>query len=263
MDRRPKRSGADLREDFSTRFESAKIISAFSHAVDRPMGQSCCRPWNRPQREETMAAKGREPNSVDQTLPPAKLATLGLQHVLVMYAGAVAVPLIIAGALGLPAEQRAVLISADILACGLASLVQSRHFRLGRADARADRRRQGSRRRGLPSDLAAAHRLRRGHQRRACSLSLRRAHELTDPSLSCRRHRLDHSRHRRVADADRRRLGRGAAHGSSYRRRRLQGHDCEPEPRRARRIRPVADRAPRHSRRQQVRQGVSSPTFLC
>ncbi|MDE3176423.1 MAG: purine permease, partial [Pseudomonadota bacterium] len=49
----------------------------------------------------------------------------GLQHVLVMYAGAVAVPLIVAGALGLPPEQRAILISADILACGLASLVQS------------------------------------------------------------------------------------------------------------------------------------------
>jgi xanthine permease len=35
------------------------------------------------------------------------------------------VPLIIAGALGLPPEQRAMLISADILACGLATLVQS------------------------------------------------------------------------------------------------------------------------------------------
>ena len=33
--------------------------------------------------------------------------------------------MIIAGALGLSAEQRAILISADILACGLASLVQS------------------------------------------------------------------------------------------------------------------------------------------
>jgi uric acid transporter len=62
---------------------------------------------------------------VDERLPPARLAALGLQHVLVMYAGAVAVPLILAGALGLTPEQRALLISADILACGLASLVQS------------------------------------------------------------------------------------------------------------------------------------------
>ena len=67
-------------------------------------------------------------NPVDQMLPPPQLAALGLQHVLVMYAGAVAVPLIIAGALGLPADQRAILISADILACGLATLVQTLGF---------------------------------------------------------------------------------------------------------------------------------------
>jgi uric acid transporter len=65
---------------------------------------------------------------VDELLPPPRLAALGLQHVLVMYAGAVAVPLILAGALGLAPEQRALLISADILACGLASLVQSLGF---------------------------------------------------------------------------------------------------------------------------------------
>jgi NCS2 family nucleobase:cation symporter-2 len=58
-------------------------------------------------------------------LPPPRLAALGLQHVLVMYAGAVAVPLILAGAAGLPPDQRAFLISADILACGLATLVQA------------------------------------------------------------------------------------------------------------------------------------------
>jgi len=64
-------------------------------------------------------------SGVNDMLPPAKLATLGLQHVLVMYAGAVAVPLIIAGAVGLPDHQRAMLISADILACGIASIIQS------------------------------------------------------------------------------------------------------------------------------------------
>ena len=36
---------------------------------------------------------------VDEILPPPKLFTLGLQHVLVMYAGAVAVPLIVGRAL--------------------------------------------------------------------------------------------------------------------------------------------------------------------
>ena len=65
---------------------------------------------------------------VDEILPAPRLAALGFQHVLVMYAGAIAVPLIIAGALGLTAEQRAVLINADILACGLASIVQSIGF---------------------------------------------------------------------------------------------------------------------------------------
>ena len=64
-------------------------------------------------------------NPVDAVLPVPRLAALGLQHVLVMYAGAVAVPLIIAGALGLPPEQRAILINADLLACGLATLIQA------------------------------------------------------------------------------------------------------------------------------------------
>ncbi len=67
-------------------------------------------------------------NAVDEILPPPRLAALGLQHVLVMYAGAVAVPLILAGAAGLPPDQRAFLISADILACGLATLVQAFGF---------------------------------------------------------------------------------------------------------------------------------------
>jgi NCS2 family nucleobase:cation symporter-2 len=62
---------------------------------------------------------------VDEVLAPPKLLALGLQHVLVMYAGAVAVPLIIGGALKLPKEQVALLINADLLAGGLATLVQS------------------------------------------------------------------------------------------------------------------------------------------
>ena len=61
---------------------------------------------------------------VDEMLPVPKLLALGLQHVLVMYAGAVAVPLIIGRALKLPPEDVAFLISADLFACGLATLVQ-------------------------------------------------------------------------------------------------------------------------------------------
>jgi len=48
--------------------------------------------------------------------------------VLVMYAGAVAVPLIIGRALSLPPEQVAFLISADLFACGIATLVRSIGF---------------------------------------------------------------------------------------------------------------------------------------
>lgn len=62
---------------------------------------------------------------VDEKLPSGKLAALGLQHVLVMYAGAVAVPLIVGRALRLTPEQVAMLISADLFCCGLVTLVQS------------------------------------------------------------------------------------------------------------------------------------------
>ena len=64
----------------------------------------------------------------DENLSLPKLFTLGIQHVLVMYAGAVAVPLIIGRALKLQPEEVAFLISADLFACGLATLVQSIGF---------------------------------------------------------------------------------------------------------------------------------------
>lgn len=62
---------------------------------------------------------------VDERLPAGKLGALGLQHVLVMYAGAVAVPLIVGRALKLSPEQVAMLISADLFCCGLVTLIQS------------------------------------------------------------------------------------------------------------------------------------------
>ena len=65
---------------------------------------------------------------VDRVLPAPILGALGLQHVLVMYAGAVAVPLIVGRALKLPPEQVASLISADLFACGIATLIQSIGF---------------------------------------------------------------------------------------------------------------------------------------
>ncbi len=62
---------------------------------------------------------------VDERLPVGKLTALGLQHVLVMYAGAVAVPLIVGRALNLSSDQVAMLISADLFCCGIATLIQS------------------------------------------------------------------------------------------------------------------------------------------
>jgi uric acid transporter len=65
------------------------------------------------------------PHPVDELLPFPRLIPLGLQHVLVMYAGAVAVPLIIGRALKLPPEQVAILVNADLFACGVVTLIQS------------------------------------------------------------------------------------------------------------------------------------------
>jgi NCS2 family nucleobase:cation symporter-2 len=65
---------------------------------------------------------------VDEKLPGPRLAALGLQHVLVMYAGAIAVPLIVGRALKLNPEQVAMLISADLFCCGLVTLIQSLGF---------------------------------------------------------------------------------------------------------------------------------------
>ncbi|WP_134682857.1 nucleobase:cation symporter-2 family protein [Brevibacillus migulae] len=57
-------------------------------------------------------------------LSKQKTFTLGLQHVLAMYAGAVVVPLIIGGALKLSPAQMAYLIAADLFTCGIATLLQ-------------------------------------------------------------------------------------------------------------------------------------------
>jgi NCS2 family nucleobase:cation symporter-2 len=54
-----------------------------------------------------------------------QLILVGLQHVLLMYGGAVAVPLIIGQAAGLSREEIAFLINADLLVAGIATVVQS------------------------------------------------------------------------------------------------------------------------------------------
>ncbi|MQR96260.1 nucleobase:cation symporter-2 family protein [Fictibacillus phosphorivorans] len=63
-----------------------------------------------------------------------KVFSLGIQHVLAMYAGAVIVPLIVGSALKLSSEQLAYLVAIDLLTCGLATLIQvwqNRFFGVG------------------------------------------------------------------------------------------------------------------------------------
>jgi len=65
---------------------------------------------------------------------PFKITSLGIQHVLAMYAGAVIVPLIIGGAIGLTGEQLTYLVSIDILTSGLATILQvwrNKYFGIG------------------------------------------------------------------------------------------------------------------------------------
>jgi xanthine permease len=65
---------------------------------------------------------------------PFKVASLGIQHVLAMYAGAVIVPLIVGGALKFTGEQLTYLVSIDILMCGIATVLQvwqNRFFGIG------------------------------------------------------------------------------------------------------------------------------------
>lgn len=69
-----------------------------------------------------------KPHPVDEFLPLRQLTSYGLQHVLVMYAGAVAVPLILGSALGLSTAQMIMLINANLLTSGVATLIQTIGF---------------------------------------------------------------------------------------------------------------------------------------
>jgi OHCU decarboxylase len=73
----------------------------------------------------TTAAKRRPRHPVDEVLPAQQLAVYGLQHVFAFYAGAVVVPILLAGAIGLSQDQLIHLINADLFTCGIASILQS------------------------------------------------------------------------------------------------------------------------------------------
>ena len=61
---------------------------------------------------------------MQQRISAPKATSLGLQHVLAMYAGAMLVPIIVGGAIGLTSTQLAYLISIDLMTCGIATLLQ-------------------------------------------------------------------------------------------------------------------------------------------
>jgi OHCU decarboxylase len=76
----------------------------------------------------TSSTARKRTHPVDEVLPAGKLAVYGLQHVLAFYAGAVIVPILLAGAIGLSDRELIHLINADLFTCGIASIIQSVGF---------------------------------------------------------------------------------------------------------------------------------------
>ena len=77
---------------------------------------------------EERSREGGGAHPVDEVLPAGRMAVFGLQHVMTMYAGIIAVPLIVATALKLPPEQAVYIINASFFMCGIATLIQAIGF---------------------------------------------------------------------------------------------------------------------------------------
>ncbi|MCX5044506.1 purine/pyrimidine permease [Aldersonia sp. NBC_00410] len=76
----------------------------------------------------TAPVRIKRKHPVDDVLPVPKLAAYGFQHVVAFYAGAVLVPIIIGGAIGLSEAELLKLITADLFTCGIASIIQAVGF---------------------------------------------------------------------------------------------------------------------------------------
>lgn len=61
----------------------------------------------------------------DEKLPPRQLVTYGLQHILTMYGGIIAPPLIVGQAAGLSGPELGLLVTATIFVSGLATILQT------------------------------------------------------------------------------------------------------------------------------------------
>ena len=163
--------------------------------------------FGRKSRDGDTAAVERHP--VDEMLPVGQLFLYGLQHVMSMYAGVVAVPLIVGTALGLAFADLAYLLTAALLVSGLATLLQTLGFwKIGArlplvqgtsfaaVGVDAGHRQGRRRRRGRP----AVH-LRRRPRRRGGRLPALRGVQPAAALLPARRHRLGHHRDRHLAAA--------------------------------------------------------------
>ncbi|MFD7432581.1 nucleobase:cation symporter-2 family protein [Streptomyces sp. NPDC059818] len=82
-----------------------------------------------PDPEDTSGpARSDRTHPVDETLPPLKMFTSGLQHVAAMYAGVVAPPMIVGPAVGLSPKETAFLMGASLFTAGIATLLQTLGF---------------------------------------------------------------------------------------------------------------------------------------
>ncbi|TJZ49525.1 purine permease [Streptomyces piniterrae] len=76
-------------------------------------------------RQTSQQSLRQRAHPVDEVLPVGKLTLYGFQHVLAFYAGAVIVPILLGNALGLSHEELVYLINADLLTCGIATIIQA------------------------------------------------------------------------------------------------------------------------------------------
>lgn len=61
----------------------------------------------------------------DARYPAGQLVAYGTQHILTMYGGVIAPPLIVGGAAGLPAAEMGLLVTSGLFVAGLATLLQT------------------------------------------------------------------------------------------------------------------------------------------
>lgn len=76
----------------------------------------------------TQGVSVRSTHPVDEVPPVGRMVAFGLQHVLSMYAGIIAVPLVLASAIGLPQDQVVRIVNASFFMCGVATLIQTLGF---------------------------------------------------------------------------------------------------------------------------------------